>query len=62
MANNRNRRVADLENRSGGQSAIVMDWGDDRLMVNGVEITRAEFEKRYPDAVTVTWDDDYEKE
>ena len=56
---NVNKRLDDLENRStGGQSVIVVDWGDDRLVVDGVELTRAEFARRFPDHKTITLDDD----
>jgi hypothetical protein len=58
MANGRDKRISDLENRSSGGPVIVVDWGDDKLMVNGVEMTRAEFARRYPDHKVVSWDED----
>ena len=56
---NLNKRLSDLEGRTGGgQSAVVVDWGTGFVNVNGERITIDEFKKRYPDAVVISWEDD----
>lgn len=51
-------RIEKLEAKTPeGDNLIVIDWGDDRLNVNGQELTRAEFDRLYPDAIHIDWDD-----
>jgi hypothetical protein len=53
------RRLDDLEKQTGaGESLVVVDWGGPTVTVKGEVLTRAEYEKRYPNPKVVTWDDD----
>ena len=59
MAKNEDKRITDLETKTGaGESLIVCDWGGPTVTVRGVEMTRAEFEKQFPNPKVVSWDDD----
>ena len=59
MMGDKERRVTDLETKSGaGEALIVVDWGGPTVNVEGEVLTRAEFEKRYPNPKVVTWEND----
>ena len=64
-----NKRLNDLENKTGAgdePTAIIVNWenGDPRpdqvvMLSNGVRMTWAEYQRRFPEAETktITWDD-----
>ena len=63
MAKSTGRRLKELEStKEGGESIIAVYWSDGLITVNGETITIDEFEKRYPDHKTVSWDDDDDQE
>lgn len=42
-----------------GENFVVVDWGDGFInLPSGERITREEFDRRYPDAVIIEWDND----
>jgi len=55
-----NKRILDLESRTGGDNIIAVYWGDGLITANGETITIEDFKKRYPDHAVVNWDDDDE--
>ena len=65
---NVNKRLSDLENETGGgdePTVVIVDWGDEPrpdqvvMLSNGVRMTWAEYQRRFPEAETktITWDD-----
>ena len=59
MAKNEFKRLDDLETKTGTSEAlVVVDWGGPTVTVKGEVLTRAEYEKRFPNPKVVTWDDD----
>ena len=62
MANDINKRLDNIEHRVNppdkDKVLIILDWGDDFILVDGEEIPRADYEARYPDRVEVNWGDD----
>ena len=58
MAKNEDRRLDDLEKKTGaGESLVVVDWGGPTVTVKGEVLTRVEYEKRYPNPRVIMWDD-----
>lgn len=55
---NINKRLNNLENHTDDETVIVVDWGGPTINVKGVEMTRAEFDKHFPDRKVVEWEDD----
>ena len=60
----RDRRLLELESRTGGDNIFAVFWGDGLITVNGETISIDEFDRRYPDHKVVTrgWGDEDEKE
>ena len=59
MGKNRDKRVSNLENDIGGgdETLIVVDWDGPTVTVKGEVLTRAEYEKRYPNPKVIRWED-----
>ncbi len=71
MTKNTNRRLDDLERKTGGgdESVIVVTWSDNGkpdpsqiVTVKGEKMTYAEYGRRYPNnkIITLDWGDDDE--
>ena len=63
---NINKRLEDLKRKLGGATVYGVQWSPDSETINvkGKEIPRAEYERLYPDAVTIEieWVEDYDQE